>query len=418
MSPHRRTTGLVSHAAESETLPLPRWARWLPLALVGVALAVDLPTPGAFSGDVFLVLSAMTAAYVHTLRPVILMALLNSAAGLLLLFAEHLESDGGHAVVDYFALLLLAWASVPLCLLRMWLDRRLQGARRTAESAQRAVLPPVRAWLGTTWIAVRYEAASDAAAVGGDLYAAEETPYGVRLLIGDVRGKGTDAIPGVAALVGSFREAAHHTETLPLLARHLDEAVARHVRDLAAVRVQEGTRGEQFVTAAIAEFPPGGGEVRLISRGHCPAYLAGAEGVRMWKPAEPGLPLGLGELDPGPWEYESRPFAPGDLLLMCTDGLLEARDAGGSFFTPEEGLCGCWRQGPPAVVDTVARLVHRHAGGVLADDLVLMAATVTETPYRPPRAMTPHGPGGTGDSGGDGEGCATPPDPTGPSAEH
>jgi hypothetical protein len=103
---------------------------------------------------------------------------------------------------------------------------------------------------------------------------------------------------------------------------------------------------------------------------------------------------------------------------MVTDGLLEARDAGGSFFTPEEGLCGCWRQGPPTVVDTVARLVHRHAGGVLADDLALMAATVTESPYLPPRAMTPRGPDGTGDSAGDGEGCATPPDPTGPSAEH
>lgn len=412
MSPHRRTTGLMSHATEPEDLPLPHWARWLPLALTALAVAVDLPTPGAFSGDVFLVLSAMAAACVLTPRPVVLIAVLNSAAGLLLLFAEHLESDGGHAVVDYCALLILAWAAVPLCRLRMWLHGRLRGARRAAESAQRAVLPPVRAWLGRTWIAVRYEAASDAAAVGGDLYAAEDTRYGVRLLIGDVRGKGLDAIPGVAALVGSFREAAHHTETLPLLARHLDEAVARHIRDLAVVRAQEGTRSEQFVTAAIAEFPPGGGEVRLISRGHCPAFLAGDEGIRSWEPADPGLPLGLGELDPGPWTYESRPFAPGDLLLLCTDGLLEARDAAGTFFTPEEGLGGCWRQGPPTVVDTVARLVHRHAGGVLADDLALMAATVTETPYRPPKAMAD---GGAAESG---DGCAVPPDPTGPSAEH
>ncbi|MEU0740963.1 PP2C family protein-serine/threonine phosphatase [Streptomyces sp. NPDC006134] len=400
----------MSHATEPADLPLPRWVQWLPLALVGLALAVDLPTPGAFSGDVFLVLSAMIAACVHSLRRVALVAVLNSAAGLLLL-AGHLEVDGGHAVVDYFSLLLLAWAAVPLCLLRLALHRRLRGARETAESAQRAVLPPVRAWLGHTWIAVRYEAASDAAAVGGDLYAAENTPYGVRLLIGDVRGKGLDAIPRVAALVGSFREAAYHTETLPLLARHLDEAVARHTRDLAAVRIGGGAESEQFVTAAIAEFPPGGREVRLISRGHCPAFLVGEEGVRTWEPADPGLPLGLGELDPGPWQYDTRPFAPGDLLLMCTDGLLEARNADGVFFTPEEGLADCRRQGPPAVVETVARLVHRHAGGVLADDLALIAATVTEAPYRPPARMEPG-------SAGPEDGCAAPPDSTGPSAEH
>jgi hypothetical protein len=400
MSPHRRTTGLQSHVPEPETSPpLTHWARWTPPALTGLALAVDLPTPGALSGDVLLALSAMTAACVYALPLVVLMAVLNSAAGLLLLLASHLESDGGHAVVDFFALLILAWASVPLSLLRLALYRRLQGARRAAEYAQRAVLPPVRAWLDRTWIAVRYEAASHAAAVGGDLYAAEPTPYGVRLLIGDVRGKGPDAIPAVAALVGSFREAAHHTETLPLLARHLDEAVTRHIADLAAVRAGLGgaaegdSSGEHFITAAVAELPPQGGEVRLVSRGHCPAFLATGEGVRRWEPADPGLPLGLGDLDPGPWEYETRPFVPGDLLLLCTDGLLEARDADGVFFSPEEGLRACWRQGPPTVVETLAELVHRHAGGVLADDLALIAVTVSPTGPPPPPGTT----GGEGD---------------------
>ncbi|MER7722620.1 PP2C family protein-serine/threonine phosphatase [Streptomyces sp. NPDC096323] len=381
MSPHRRVTGLLQpDVTESETIPsLPPWVRWMPLVLTGAALAVDLPTPGAWSGDVLLALSAMTAACVYPTALVVLMAVLNSAAGLLLLLATHVQAEGGHAVIDYFALLVLAWASIPLCRLRLSLYRRLQGAQQAAEYAQRAVLPPVRSWLGRIWIAVRYEAASHAAAVGGDLYAAESTPYGVRLLIGDVRGKGPDAIPAVAALVGSFREAAHHTETLPLLARHLDEAVARHIGDLASVRGGGGSPDEQFITAAVAEIPPGGGEVRLLSRGHCPAYLATGEGVRTWEPADPGLPLGLGDLDMGPWEYETRSFAPGDLLLLCTDGLLEARDADGVFFSPEHGLRASWRQGPPTVVETLADLVHRHAGGVLADDLALLAATVSPT---------------------------------------
>ncbi|MFJ9060527.1 PP2C family protein-serine/threonine phosphatase [Streptomyces sp. NPDC102409] len=378
MSPNRTTTGLVSHAPQNESDLLPWWTRLAPLALVVLALAVDLPWPGEFSGDVFLILSSMMAACVYSLRAVVGVAVLNSLAGLVLLFASHLSSDGRHAVVDYVAMVVLAWASVPLCRLRLSLRRRLQGAERVAESAQRAVLPPVRAWWGDTWIAVRYEAASAAAAVGGDLYAAEHTPYGVRLLIGDVRGKGLNAIPSVAALVGSFHEAAHHTPTLPELARHLDEAVTRHTRETAAVGGGAAVSSEHFITAAIAQIPDDGTEVRLINRGHCPAYLVDGSTLLAWEPEHPGLPLGLGELDTGPWTDEARPFGPGHLLLLCTDGLLEARDADGHFYTPDRELRRSWHQGPPAVVEQLAQAVHRHTGGVLTDDLALVAVTRAE----------------------------------------
>ncbi|MFE3518986.1 PP2C family protein-serine/threonine phosphatase [Streptomyces sp. NPDC059166] len=377
MSPHRTTTGLVPRYQDESDL-LPRWARLAPLALVALALAVDLPTPGALSGDVFLILSSMMAACVYALRTVVAVAALNSLAGLVLLFARHLSSDGHHAVVDYIAMVILAWASVPLCRLRLYLRRRLQGAERVAESAQRAVLPPVRAWQGRTWIAVRYEAASAAAAVGGDLYAVERTRYGVRLLIGDVRGKGLNAVPSVAALVGSFHEAAHHSPTLAELAHRLDEAVSRHTREATAVQGGSDTSDEHFVTAAIAQIPDEGTEVRLISRGHCPAYLVNENALLAWEPEHPGLPLGLGEFDTGPWADETRPFGPDHLLLLCTDGLLEARDAEGRFYTPDEDLMRSWRSGPPEVVDRLAKAVHRHTNGVLADDLALVAVTHAE----------------------------------------
>ncbi|WP_432104724.1 PP2C family protein-serine/threonine phosphatase [Streptomyces sp. bgisy091] len=374
MSPHRTTTGLVSHAQDESDL-LPRWALLAPFVLVALALAVDLPTPGALSGDVFLILSSMMAACVHKLRTVVAVAALNSLAGLVLLLANHWSSDGGHAVVDFVAMVILAWASVPLCRLRLYLRRRLRGAERVAESAQRAVLPPVRAWQGKTWIAVRYEAASAAAAVGGDLYAVERTRYGVRLLIGDVRGKGLNAIPSVAALVGSFHEAAHHTPTLAELAHRLDEAVNRHTREADAVRGGPEACDEHFITAAIAQIPDEGTEVRLISRGHCPAFLVSEDSLLTWEPEHPGLPLGLGEFDTGPWIDEARPFGPGHLLLLCTDGLLEARDGEGRFYTPDEDLRRSWRLGPPEVVERLAEAVHDHTAGVLTDDLALVAVT-------------------------------------------
>ncbi|MFG2537723.1 PP2C family protein-serine/threonine phosphatase [Streptomyces sp. NPDC048511] len=384
MSPNRATTGLTSHAPQSESDLLPRWTRFAPLVLVVLGLAIDLPTPGAYSGDVFLILSSMIAACVYSLRAVVWVAALNSVAGLVFLLVRHLPSDGQHAVVDYVALVVLAWATVPLCRLRLFLRDQLLGAQRVAESAQRAVLPPVRSWWGNTWVAVRYEAASAAASVGGDLYAAEHTSYGVRLLIGDVRGKGLNSIPSVAALVGSFHEAAHHTPTLPELARHLDQAVTRHIREAAAVGGEGGgeASGEHFITAAVAQIPDDGTEVRLISRGHCPAFLVSGTALRVWEPEHPRMPLGLGEFDTGPWVDEVRPFGPGSLLLLCTDGLLEARDAGGRFYTPDEDLLRSWRHGPAAVVDRLAQAVHTHTDGVLADDLALVAVTRAE--HAPP----------------------------------
>ncbi|MFJ8172832.1 hypothetical protein ACIQ64_30935 [Streptomyces sp. NPDC094473] len=144
MSPNRTTTPLTSHAPQSESDLLPRWTRFAPLVLVVLGLAIGLPTPGAYSGDVFLILSSMIAACVYSLRAVVWVAALKSVAGPVFLLVRHLPSDGRHAVVDYVALVVLAWATVPLCRLRLFLRDQLLGAQRVAESAQRAVLPPVR----------------------------------------------------------------------------------------------------------------------------------------------------------------------------------------------------------------------------------------------------------------------------------
>lgn len=380
---------MVSHRPSVVGATLPRWVRLIPLLLIPVTMALDFSLPQPWSADVLLALSSMAAACLYSVVGIVVIALLNSLAGLILAVYSVQPAGTGHAWLDYGALVVLFVAAVPFGMLRQRLSTHLQAAWEVAEATQNALLPPVRAWLGRVWLAVGYEAASAAAAVGGDLYAAERTPWGVRLLIGDVRGKGLDAIPGVAVLVGCFREAAHHTESLSMLARHLDQAVTREFAELGEGSREAPDTGERFITAAVAEIPVEGGRVHLISRGHCPAFLVTSGGVDMWEPATPGLPLGLGELDLGDWEFETRPFADGDLLLLCTDGLLEARSRDGVFYTPQRDLLACRGQGPPAVVGCLVEAVHRHTGRLLKDDMSLMAVTVV-----------PHGaepvPGATG----------------------
>ena len=69
------------------------------------------------------------------------------------------------------------------------------------------------------------------ARIGGDLYEAVNTAHGVRLLIGDVRGKGLLAVETAAAMLAAFREAAYEVYTLAEVARRINaEDLARPPR--------------------------------------------------------------------------------------------------------------------------------------------------------------------------------------------
>jgi serine phosphatase RsbU (regulator of sigma subunit) len=98
-------------------------------------------------------------------------------------------------------------------------EARLADVLRVAEVAQRAVLPDVPDRIGMIRLTAHYESAAREASLGGDLYAALPTSYGVRLLIGDVRGKGLEAVRLASVILGAFRERAHDG---PTFARSLE----------------------------------------------------------------------------------------------------------------------------------------------------------------------------------------------------
>src|SRR6266545_2099019 len=118
---------------------------------------------------------------------------------------------------------------------------RLAELSRLASVAQGAVLRPLGPQVGPLAVAGRYVSASVAADIGGDLYEALDTPYGVRMIIGDVRGKGLDAVRLASIVLGSYRHVAYERADLRAIVADLDRAVARSVGD------------EDFVTAALVE---------------------------------------------------------------------------------------------------------------------------------------------------------------------
>ncbi|MEW1719505.1 PP2C family protein-serine/threonine phosphatase [Streptomyces sp. NPDC093109] len=248
---------------------------------------------------------------------------------------------------------------------------QLASARVIAETAQRAVLPRPAERIGGLRIAARYEAAQEGAFIGGDLFAVQDTPFGVRLVVGDVRGKGLEAVEAVAVLIGAFREAAEQESSLEGVAQRLERALLREGTRRAGVDVFEG-----FTTAVLAEIPQGEDVVRLLNRGHPePLMMCGDGSVLMLAPGDPALPLGMSELGAWPDRAEPNPYPDGAMLLFYTDGLTEARDGRGVFYRPRERLDGRTFEGPDELLQALIDDVRVHTGGGSQDDMALLAVS-------------------------------------------
>ncbi|MGW0820684.1 PP2C family protein-serine/threonine phosphatase [Streptomyces sp. NPDC002845] len=276
---------------------------------------------------------------------------------------------------------------------------RLASTRTVAEAVQLAVLPTPPPRVGRLEIAARYEAAHSDARIGGDLYAVQETPHGVRLLVGDVRGKGLDAIEAVAVIIGTFREAADDELSLERVAVRLDHVLTREAERQAGLERFEG-----FTTALLAEVWETG-KLRLVNRGHPAPLLLGVDGdVQLLEPSQHALPLGLGGLRPASAGDRSgvveATFPPGATLLLYTDGLTEARAADGTFYDPAaRARAEDWAlRDPGDLLDALLADVGAYTGGRLSDDMALLAvartSSATETGAEPPVS----GRGGSGET--------------------
>lgn len=240
-------------------------------------------------------------------------------------------------------------------------------ARDIAEAAQRAVLPSPPPRVGPLSVAARYEAAQAEARIGGDFYAVQETPFGVRAIVGDVVGKGMRAVPAVSAVVGTFREAAESAPNVGVLAQRLDHALERDCPS-----GDDGT--EWSATALLVEIPSAGGTVTLLSRGHPAPFLIRDNQVTQLEPDAHDLPLGTGlpEAVSGGVE-ETYPLPDDAILLIVTDGVLEARDQHGIFYDPAVALARHTYAHPREVVDSLVGSVARWTGGEHHDDLAVLA---------------------------------------------
>jgi serine phosphatase RsbU (regulator of sigma subunit) len=258
-------------------------------------------------------------------------------------------------------------------------ERQIANVASVAEAVQRAVLSPLPEQLGPLKLSVVYLAAAAEARVGGDLYEVTYTEsHGIRLIIGDVRGKGLGAVEVAADIVGRFREVAHSVGTLNELAHRLDAGLSRRWGQY-----------EEFVTALLAEIDPDRGKLTILSCGHPPPILISpADGeVTVLEVHAPAPPLGLITLGSDAGAKQVYAFKPNDQLLLYTDGVTEARDASREFYPLDERVKALAPQvqpkltmtgklrtnaSAPTLLDLVRDDLLRYVGAPPDDDAALL----------------------------------------------
>ncbi|MEU1404853.1 PP2C family protein-serine/threonine phosphatase [Streptomyces sp. NPDC005728] len=327
------------------------------LVVVGIVL-VDV---AGVSGMICLPLLAAApalAAATNGSRGVLCVGLLAAVLGAVLGTGEGVPARELAAVLC--ALLAVTAASALASALRSRRERVLAAVRSVAEAAQHALLQPVPETVGPFQVAVRYSAAAAEARIGGDLYALVSTPHGVRLIVGDVRGKGLPAVSTAALVLGVFREAAYDEPDLLAVVGRIERSLARNLGS------------DDFVTAVVAGYPRPG-LLEVVNCGHAPPLLISASGdVVAVEPTHPAPPLGLRALSGQTPRLQPLPFADGDQLLLYTDGVTEARDHTRAFYPLAEGVARHVSDDPAHTLTALHDELLAHVGGRLHDDAALL----------------------------------------------
>ncbi|WP_082598420.1 MULTISPECIES: PP2C family protein-serine/threonine phosphatase [unclassified Kitasatospora] len=308
---------------------------WLPLLAVGPALAAATTSPWGVLRIGFLAVA--------------LGAVLGARGG---------ASVREQAIV-LSALLAVTLASSQASALRGRRERVLAAVRSVAEAAQHALLKPVPATVGEFQVAVRYSAAAAEARIGGDLYALIPTPYGVRLIVGDVRGKGLPAVGTAALVLGVFREAAYDEPDLLDAVGRIERSLARNLGP------------DDFVTAVVVGYP-GAGRMEVVNCGHAPPLVVRDFEVTAVEPTHPAPPLGLRALTGETPSLQVLPFADGDQLLLYTDGVTEARNHSREFYPLMERVARHVSNEPSRTLTALHDELLAHVGGRLHDDAALL----------------------------------------------
>ncbi|MGC5008352.1 PP2C family protein-serine/threonine phosphatase [Streptomyces sp. DT203] len=354
----------------------------IPLALIVVITVVDIHSPAdVHLGPLLVIAPALTASFAGPW--------LTAAIGVLAVAAQVFIAllHGGLATTNHIsqiaALTVLSALVVFVCYVRERRGRQLSRARSVAEAAQRVLLRPPPHRIGPLRVSWLYLAAEDETQIGGDLFAIARAAHpGTRVIIGDVRGKGMAAIGEASVVLSAFREGAHRCATLPELTAVLEESFCLNVEDVSDTRHDPG---EHFITALVLDIPDHDAQAQMVNCGHCPPLLVHDHQVTVLHSRRPAPPLGMCSLPASSHRADPFPFETGDILLLYTDGVIEARSPTGAFYPLVERVASFSATSPDALLRNIHDDLLAHVGEQPTDDaaLLVIERTASHHLHRP-----------------------------------
>ncbi|MDX6348197.1 MAG: hypothetical protein QOF84_2987 [Streptomyces sp.] len=190
-----------------------------------------------------------------------------------------------------------------------------ESERELSDGLQRTMLPSREPGIDGMSVAARYVPTGGGLQVGGDWYDVIDLPSGrTALVIGDVQGHDVRA----AGLMGQLRIAlrAYAAE-----GHRPDAVMSRTSRFLAGLTASDYRDDDRFATCLYMEVDPATGTLDVVRAGHPDPTIRLADGTTILRHTAGGLPLGIAP----DTDYPTTRFTlePGEVLLLCTDGLIE-----------------------------------------------------------------------------------------------
>jgi serine phosphatase RsbU (regulator of sigma subunit) len=186
--------------------------------------------------------------------------------------------------------------------------------------------------------------------IAGDYYDFLNLPDGkLGIVIADVADKGLGSALYMAlsnTLIRTFADEYYHDPALVL------KTANQHIL--------RNARANLFVTVFFAVLDPKSGLLHYANAGHPPPFLVGLEGIKVLN--NTGMPLGIDEEND--WGSDEIVISPGELLLLYTDGVMDAQNNAGEFIdrktilnTLQQNLGKTVQEVQQGILDKVHRFV-------------------------------------------------------------
>lgn len=345
--------------------PIARAVEDLPVALMTSPSGSGVPVPYVQHAPTALGLDAKQAVFLNSPGYVfVLRSRDQRGIGLLCLLdtAPHLRQPDAAG----FARALAAQASVTLENVRLFAELKAAYDRekKIAGTLQQSLLSRVPTEAGIIEFAQKYQAALDESFIGGDFF--DVFPLGSHtrgVVMADVSGKGLKAAVQTALLKYTLRAFALEDPDSP-------GRVLARVND---VLCSPMSSHDGFVTLFYAVLNTQSGALAYANAGHEPP-LRRRLAVRATFPLPPCDGLALGAVGGMVYEECRDTLDPGDLLLLYTDGLTEARADNGDFLGME-GLAALLPRADVSAAECVRAVyagVSAFAGNVRRDDVAML----------------------------------------------